>query len=144
MKNFTFIFLSFVTGFAYSQDTTHLATAKTPASADTLQGVRLVTLHPLVGEKIDSTEKVTYHLFPYWKKEDFTCAYITELPNGTYKATEILKNKSTSLLILSKKDVDDMHYEISYYGGEIPEDNSDILHLAVRVIFGVAEIALEK
>ena len=144
MKAFLFIFLFFFTGFSYAQDTMRATPIAPHTTADTLQGIRLVTLHPLVGEKIDSTEKVTYHLFPFWPKEDFACAYIIELPNNTYKLTEVLKNRSTTIILLSKADVDNMHYQVSYYGGEVRADNSDIARLAVRVIFGLAELAIEK
>lgn len=127
-----------VTGHA---GTRSIAADSIPPAADSLSAIRLVTLHPLVGERIDSTEKIKYHLFPYWKKEDYSSAYITEEPGSGYKITGLMKDGSTKTIPVTAADIKNMHFLVSYYGGLIKEDNSDLVELGLRVVFDIIDMS---
>ncbi|MFI5203842.1 MAG: hypothetical protein ACHQF2_05045 [Flavobacteriales bacterium] len=78
---------------------------------------RFVTIHPLVGTVIDSTEKVKYHLFPYWKKENFKQASFYRQADSSVVLVGTMKNDSTIQLSFSKQDLKNTTITINAWAG---------------------------
>ncbi len=58
----------------------HLGCDSIPAKVDSS---KIVTLSPAVGKIIDKDEKIKYHLFPFFKTDDFVCAYFIQEKDGS-------------------------------------------------------------
>lgn len=54
----------------------------------------VVILSQKVGETIDSTEKVQYGLFPFYKKEDFQSAQFLQMPDSSIVLKAVMKDGS--------------------------------------------------
>jgi hypothetical protein len=104
---------------------------------------RILTLHELVGETIDSLEKEKYHLFPFWKKEEFGSAQVAMATDSSLHITAIMKDQSIRTLSVSKQDLANMHWLVSYHAGLIKEDYSELSTFAIdamiKIIFELAD-----
>ena len=109
--------------------------------------IKLITLHERVGEKIDSVEKARYHLFPFWNKEEFSYAYVCQEAENRYKITGVMKDRSFKTVVVTKEDLANMHYQVSYYAGDIKDAGFDpdgrLISLGIRVLFEVIECSIK-
>ncbi|MFZ5552805.1 MAG: hypothetical protein ACOZCO_06800 [Bacteroidota bacterium] len=78
-----------------------------------------IVLHELTGETIDSLEKTQYHLFPYWKKDEFLSARIFQLTDNTFEIEGKMKNGTSKTVYATKNDIDNMCYQVSFHAGKI-------------------------
>ncbi|MCD6068546.1 MAG: hypothetical protein K0S33_3372 [Bacteroidetes bacterium] len=100
---------------------------------------KVLLLHEIVGETIDSTEKSHYHLFPFWSREEFVSAAVYQKPDSTYLLAGNMRDGSVRSLIISATDLGNIRYQVSYYAGKIKStDNTSIIWQGVsKLLFEV-------
>lgn len=86
--------------------------------------LRVVILHDTVGATIDSAEKATYHLFPFWSKEEFHHAEIIMNADSSFTLVGTMKNGSIRKLPCSKQEFKQHRYLVCYYSGQVPPPDS--------------------
>lgn len=99
-------------------------TVKPDTSNTSDDSLKILTVSLKVGETIDSTEKATYKLFPFWKNGDFESAQFVQDINGNIFLIGKMKNGSTKKIRYTHEDFrnttkkyfnEDLTYENSLY-----------------------------
>lgn len=73
-----------------------------PDTVFTVDTSSILTISSKVGDLIDSTEKAKYHLFPYWKAEDFLSAQFIVEPDGKIFIVGQMKDGSIKKMAYSR------------------------------------------
>lgn len=97
-----------------------------------------IVLHDSVGIRIDSTEKIKYHLFPYWHADQFSYAEMQLMQDSSLRIAGTMKDGSVKEIRCTKQEFAQYHYLVAYYCGEIPNTDGDLRLLAVELLFRVA------
>ena len=94
------------------------------SEGDTL---RAMIVHHLVGDIIDSTEKSKYHLFPFWKKEEYKLAQFFQKNDGSIFLLGTMKDGSTKTILYSREQFEQTTSLINSFAGK--EDQEQISHV---------------
>lgn len=73
---------------------------------------KVIIVSPVVGETIDSAEKVTYKIFSYWKKEEFVSAQFIQQANGQLLLVGKMKSGVEKHIGYTKEEFDNVAYSI--------------------------------
>ena len=99
----------------------------------------LLVLSDKVGEEIDSTEKMQYHLFPYYSPKDFQSAQLFRMSDNSMVLKAMMKNGS-----IQERSITNEEYRIFKRlvgeGGQIPLSTKKNLPGRKKVTSGVALI----
>jgi hypothetical protein len=110
---------------------THFLCAQDPA--------RVYVLHDTVGESIDQSEKIKYHLFTFWSDTAFDHAEFIMQSDSSIVLIGIMKNGSVDQRVCTKENMRHYNFLVRYYGGMIPEqDNSS----SVGALLGGAIVSI--
>ena len=120
-----FLFLSLTAGYLRAEDT-----------------LRVVVLHDTLGTTIDSAEKATYHLFPFWYASDFHHAEYVMNADSSLSIIGTMKDGGTRVLPCAKQEFTQHRYLVYYYAGQVAPPESLWPMLIEIVVRGTVEAAV--
>ncbi|MGQ0826836.1 MAG: phage holin family protein [Bacteroidota bacterium] len=87
--------------------------------------VKVLIVNPIVGESIDSTEKVNYHLFPFWGPSVFRSARFIKKTDGKIYLEGTMKTGETKTIIYTESDFSSIGSQISRITVLSPEEEKE-------------------
>jgi hypothetical protein len=90
-------------------------------AGDTL---RVVVLHDSVGESIDRSEKIKYHLFPFWSDSAFDHAEIRMKSDSSMIVVGTMTDGTVREVPCTKENFRYYNFLVRYHAGLIPEEPS--------------------
>lgn len=97
-----------------------------------------IVLHEVVGECIDSSEKVKYHLFPFWMNSHFDHAEFYRNTDSTMFIVGTMKDGSLDTVTCSQEELVHNNFLVRYYAGLIPKESvsGELVGSIVSAIMG--------
>lgn len=85
---------------------------------------RYYILHDTVGESIDQSEKIRYHLFSFWSDSAFDHAEFVLQSDSSIVLIGTMRNGVVQEIKCTKENIDHYNFLVRYYAGLIPDQSS--------------------
>lgn len=105
---------------------------------------KVLTISSVVGDVIDSAEKVNYGVLTFWKKEEFYAAQFWLQPDSSVKIVAHMKDGSIQTMDCTRQYVMNTAYVIDYRAGLIREERFDWAGFLIRCAVEVGTSAIQN